>query len=129
MLAKRMPGTALRSLSHHMDLEWMREAYRRTRKDGAVGVDGVTADDFSANLNENLQELLDRAKAGTYRAPPVRRVEIPKGKGKTRAIGIPTFGGQLYMTWERFFSILRRHPLPPARLPPWRLRQQRLVNV
>lgn len=90
-LAKQMPGTAMRSLSHHMDLDWLREAYRRTRKDGAAGVDGATAEDFAANLDVNLQGLLDRAKSGSYRAPPVRRVEIPKGGGKTRPIGIPTF--------------------------------------
>lgn len=96
MLAKQMPGTALRSLSHHLDLEWMREAYRRTRKDGAVGVDGVTADEFAADLDANLQDLLDRAKSGAYRAPPVRRVEIPKGGGgKTRPIGITTFGDKV----------------------------------
>jgi retron-type reverse transcriptase len=86
-----MPETAIRSLSHHMDLEWLREAYRRTRKDGAVGVDDVTAEEFAAELEANLQGLLDRAKSGSYRAPPVRRVEIPKGGGKTRPIGIPTF--------------------------------------
>jgi group II intron reverse transcriptase/maturase len=75
-----------------MDLEWMREAYRRTRKDGAVGTDGLTADQYAEKLEENLQSLLDRAKAGTYRAPPVRRVHIPKGDGsKTRPIGIPAF--------------------------------------
>ena len=91
-LAKRMPGTALRSLSHHMDLEWLREAYRRTRKDGAAGVDGQTAEEYAENLEENLRSLLDRAKSGIYRAPPVRRVHIPKGDGsKTRPLGIPTF--------------------------------------
>jgi RNA-directed DNA polymerase len=90
-LASQMPGTALRSLSHHMDLDWLREAYRRTRKDGAVGIDGATAEDFASDLDANLQSLLERAKAGSYRAPPVRRVEIPKGSGKTRPIGIPTF--------------------------------------
>ena len=78
-----------------MDLEWMREAYRRTRKDGAPGVDGSSAADFAADLTVNLQDLLDRAKSGTYRAPPVRRVEIPKGGGKTRPIGIPTFGDKV----------------------------------
>ena len=92
MLARQMPEVALTSLSHHIDIEWMKEAFRRTRKNGAPGVDGQTAKDYEANLEANLQSLLDRAKAGTYRAPPVRRVNIPKGDGKsTRPIGIPTF--------------------------------------
>jgi len=91
-LARQMPGKTMHSLSHHMDLEWLREAYRRTRKDGAVGVDGQTADEYAERLEENLRSLLDRAKSGLYRAPPVRRVHIPKGDGsKTRPIGIPTF--------------------------------------
>lgn len=91
-LAKQMPEKTMRSLSHHIDLEWMREAYRRTRKDGAVGVDGQGAAEFSEELEMNLQSLLDRLKSGRYRAPAVRRVHIPKGDGKkTRPIGIPTF--------------------------------------
>jgi len=92
-LAKQMRGVAMTSLSHHIDMDWMMEAYRRTRKDGAVGVDGQTAAQYAANLQENLQTLLNRAKSGDqYRAPPVRRVHIPKGTGtETRPIGIPTF--------------------------------------
>tara|TARA_B100001971_G_C18228164_1_gene562020 strand:+ start:611 stop:1942 length:1332 start_codon:yes stop_codon:yes gene_type:complete len=91
-IAKQMPETGLRSVSHHIDLAWMREAYRLTRKDSAVGIDGQTATVFAENLEENLQSLLDRAKSGSYRAPPVRRVYIPKGDGvSTRPIGIPTF--------------------------------------
>lgn len=90
-LARQAPGMAITSLSHHIDVGWMREAYRRTRKDGAAGVDGQRAADYEAKLQENLQSLVDRAKSGTYRAPPVRRVHIPKGDGKeTRPIGIPT---------------------------------------
>ena len=85
------PKLALTTLAHHMDEAWMLEAYRRTRKDGAVGVDRETAEEFAANLEGNLRALLDEAKAGTYRAPPVRRVYIPKDGGKTRPIGIPTF--------------------------------------
>jgi group II intron reverse transcriptase/maturase len=92
-LAKQMPGVALRTLAHHMDIDWLREAFRRTRKDGAVGVDGQTAGDYAADLEGNLRSLLDRAKSGDhYRAPPVRRVYIPKGDGsKTRPVGIPAF--------------------------------------
>lgn len=92
MLARQMREVALTSLSHHIDIDWLKEAYRRTRKDGAAGVDGQTAKDYEAMLETNLRQLLERAKAGTYRAPPVRRVNIPKGDGKsTRPIGIPTF--------------------------------------
>ena len=92
MLAKRNPQMSFTSLAYLMDLDWLREAYGRTRKDGAVGVDGVTADTYAEHLEENLQSLLDRAKSGAYRAPPVRRVHIPKGKGNaTRPIGIPSF--------------------------------------
>ena len=63
----------------------------RTRKDGAVGVDGQTAADYEDNLEGNLQNLLDRAKSGTYVAPPVRRVHIPKAGSatETRPLGIP----------------------------------------
>jgi len=71
-LAKQMPTAALRSLSHHMDLPWLREAFRRTRKDGAVGVDGQTAAQYAEDLEGNLESLLNRAKSGQYRAPPVR---------------------------------------------------------
>lgn len=92
-LAKQMPGIGLTSLSHHLDLDWMREAYRRTRKDGAPGIDGQTAQEYEGNLEENLRSLLNRAKEGDpYGAPPVRRVYIPKGNGREkRRIGIPTF--------------------------------------
>jgi group II intron reverse transcriptase/maturase len=90
-LAKQSPQMGFTSLAYHIDLDWLREAYRRTRKDGAVGVDGQTAADYEKDLEGNLRSLLDRAKSGTYRAPPVRRVHIPKGTGgDTRPIGIPT---------------------------------------
>jgi RNA-directed DNA polymerase len=91
-LAKQSPEMGFTSLAYHIDLRWLYEAYQRVRPDGATGVDGQTVADYTANLRENLQSLLDRAKSGTYRAPPVRRVHIPKGTdGDTRPIGIPTF--------------------------------------
>ncbi len=91
-LAKRSPSMGFTSLAHLMDIDWLRVAFHRTRKDGATGVDGQTWHEYAKNLEMNLQSLLDRAKSGTYRAPPVRRVYIPKAGSatETRPIGIPT---------------------------------------
>jgi retron-type reverse transcriptase len=90
--AKQSPEMGFTSLAHLMDLSWMYQAFARTRKDGAVGVDGQSVEDYVGDdLRPKLMDLLDRAKSGTYRAPPVRRVHIPKGTGsETRPIGIPT---------------------------------------
>jgi group II intron reverse transcriptase/maturase len=90
-LAKQSPPMGFTSLNHHLDLSWLTEAYQRTRQDGAPGVDGQTGKEYGARLLDNLAALLDRAKSGAYRAPPVRRVRIPKGTGReTRPLGIPT---------------------------------------
>lgn len=90
--ARQAPERSFTSLNHYLDIDWLHEAFRRTRKDGAVGIDRVTAEEYAGNLEANLQGLLDRAKSGLYRAPAVRRVHIPKGDGtKTRPIGIPAF--------------------------------------
>ena len=91
-LARKAPDMVFTTLAHHIDLELLHQAFRLTRKDGATGIDGQTATEYAANLRENLRALLDRFKSGTYQAPPVLRVHIPKGDGKsTRPIGIPTF--------------------------------------
>jgi len=90
-LAQQSPSMGFTSLNHHLDLSWLIEAYTRTRSDAAPGVDGQTAEDYGLDLLANLETLRDRAKSGTYRAPPVRRVRIPKGTGtETRPLGIPT---------------------------------------
>ena len=90
-LAQRSPEFAFFSLAHHIDLQWLEVAYHRTRKDGATGIDDVTGKQYAENLQENLQNLLDRLKSGMYKAPPVKRKHIPKGTSETRPIGIPTF--------------------------------------
>jgi RNA-directed DNA polymerase len=92
-LAQEDRSRSLVSLAHHIDLDLLREAYGRTRKDGAPGIDGQTAAEYEEKLEENLQSLLDRLKSGRYVAPPVRRVYIPKGNDPTkkRPIGVPTF--------------------------------------
>jgi group II intron reverse transcriptase/maturase len=94
-LARQGPAMAFRNLAHHIDVEFLREAFASTRKDGATGVDGQTALEYAQNLDANLRSLHERFKSGTYRAPPVKRVNIPKGDGRTRPIGIPTFEDKL----------------------------------
>jgi group II intron reverse transcriptase/maturase len=91
-VAQRSPDIAFTSLAHYIDLHWLEAAYHLTRKDGVAGVDDVTGNEYAEHLHDNLQNLLDRLKSGTYKAPPVKRKHIPKGtKGETRPIGIPTF--------------------------------------
>ena len=92
-LARNCPDMSFTNLAHHIDIIWLRKAYALTRKDGAVGVDGQTAEEYEVNLWDNLQDLLNRAKSGTYVAPPVRRTYIPKAgsPNETRPLGIPTF--------------------------------------
>jgi RNA-directed DNA polymerase len=91
-LAKQSPQMGFTSLAYLMDLQWLTEAYHRTRKNGATGVDGQTWDAYGQDLEANLRSLLDRAKSGRYTAPPVKRVHIPKAGSptQTRPIGIPT---------------------------------------
>jgi RNA-directed DNA polymerase len=92
-LARQSPEMGFTSLAYFIDLDWLTEAFNRTRKDGATGVDGQDGEDYAVNLRDNLQSLLERAKSGTYQAPPVRRVHIPKSGSatETRPLGIPTF--------------------------------------
>jgi len=89
-IAKQVPAR-LTALAHHIDIEWLREAHRRTRKGGGRGIDDQSAEQYEQDLEENLKSLLERAKSGSYHAPPVRRVYIPKGDGQQRPLGIPTY--------------------------------------
>jgi len=91
-LARQSPQMGFTSLAYLMDLQWLTEAYHRTRKNGATGIDNQTWHDYGQNLEANLQSLLERAKSGSYRAPPVKRVYIPKAGSPTqkRPIGMPT---------------------------------------
>jgi group II intron reverse transcriptase/maturase len=88
--AKREPEARILSLAHLVDVDLMKEAYRRIRKDAAVGVDGVTKEQYGRQLEDNLGRLHTRMREGRYRHQPIRRVHIPKAPGKTRPIGIST---------------------------------------
>lgn len=90
-LARRMPNKGIKSLNHYVDIAWMDEAYHRVRKDAAVGIDGVTWQEYGESLEENLSSLLNRFKSGNYYAPAAKRVYIPKGDNsdEQRPIDIP----------------------------------------
>ncbi len=89
-MAKKYAGSPLTTLSRHIDLLWLTEAYARVRRDSAPGMDGQTVAEYGENLEANLKSLLERAHKGTYRAPPVKRVHLPKSDTETRPIGLPT---------------------------------------
>lgn len=88
--AKREPKSRFHSLAHLIDVVALKRSFDRIRSNAAVGVDGVTKDDYRANLYQNLSELHERMKSGRYRHQAIRRVHIPKDNGKTRPLGIST---------------------------------------
>jgi len=88
--ARKHRQEPLTALSHHMDLNWMHEAYRRVSRKAAPGVDAQTWAEYGENLTENLKDLLNRAKSGRYKAPPVKRSYVPKNEKEKRPIGLPT---------------------------------------
>jgi len=94
--ARRLPNVSFTSLSYHLKPSWLYDAYRTIRRDGATGVDGVTAEKFEENLQDNLKRLVDEAKSGRYRAPAVKRVYIDKiNSTEKRPLGISTFADKV----------------------------------
>jgi len=89
--ARREPEGRFHSLAHRIDVPALERAYHRMRKNAAVGVDGVTQEQYGQDLEANLQDLHVRMKAKRYRHQPIRRVHIPKEGGKTRPIGVSAF--------------------------------------
>ena len=86
--AKREPAAKFHSLAHLIDVELLKRAFARLRNDAAVGLDGITKEQYGQGLEENLSDLHERLRTKRYRHQPIRRVHIPKGKGKSRPIGI-----------------------------------------
>src|SRR6516164_4332512 len=85
------------TLAHRLTPEFLTETWKQMNRRGASGIDGETTKEFEQDLDTRIQQLCERLKRGAYRAPPVRRVEIPKGPGKagTRPLGIPTVEDRL----------------------------------
>lgn len=93
--AKRDPQMRFFSLAHLIDEAMLKAAYERIRKDAAVGVDGVTKEQYGERLDDNVRELHERLRTKTYRHKPIRRVHIPKDDGRTRPIGISSLEDKL----------------------------------
>ncbi len=90
LAAQKNRHEPLTALNHHMDLNWLCEAYRKVRRNAAPGIDGQSVEQYGVDLVENLRDLQKRAKSGSYKAPAVRRVYVPKNEKEDRPIGIPT---------------------------------------
>jgi RNA-directed DNA polymerase len=93
--AKQDPKARFTSLAHILTPAFLRETWQQLNRKGASGIDGETIAEFETHLEERIQALWQRLRAKQYHAPPVRRVEIPKGNGKTRPLGIPTVEDRL----------------------------------
>jgi RNA-directed DNA polymerase len=85
------------SLAHLLTPEFLKETWGQMNRRAAGGIDRESCEQFESELEQRVQEIYQQLRAGTYRAPPVRRVEIPKGPGKVgvRPLGIPTVSDRL----------------------------------
>lgn len=86
--AQKYPNRVFTSLAHLMDVDFLEDAFKRLRRDGASGIDNVSVVDYEKNLKSNLKDLHNRLVLKQYRAQPVKRVWIPKGINSSRPIGI-----------------------------------------
>ena len=93
--AREIKDEPLTNVAHLIDEEWLQESWKRLRKGAANGIDKVSSDEYSENLDENIKALLKKLKRGCYKAPPVKRVYIPKGKDNKRPLGLPTIEDKL----------------------------------
>jgi group II intron reverse transcriptase/maturase len=93
--AQREPTGRFHALAHLLDVPALERAYHRLRKEAAVGVDGITKEQYGQDLERNLQDLHERLRSQRYRHQPIRRVHIPKDQGTTRPIGVSAFEDKL----------------------------------
>ena len=88
MLAESDPEMVFTSLAHRIDLSLLKKSFRQVRTSKSAGVDGITAEEYAENLDENLYNLYQRLRRGQYVATPVKRIWIDKEGGEKRPIGI-----------------------------------------
>ena len=103
----------MENLMHHVNEQTLMEEHRKQSRRKATGIDGVTKDEYDANVDANLRDLVERMKRFSYRPMPVRRTYIPKANGKQRPLGIPTVADRVVQQavaqvlsrgYERYFS-------------------------
>lgn len=94
-LSKENPEMVFTSIGHLINKELLKECHEKMDGDKAVGMDGVTKEEYGRNLEENLDALMERLKKKSYKPQPAKRVEIPKGNGKTRPLSIYCYEDKL----------------------------------
>ena len=87
-LSSEHPDMVFTSLGHLINETLLKECHEQMDGRKAVGIDGITKEDYNRDLEKNLRELTERLKKKSYRPKPARRVEIPKENGKTRPLSI-----------------------------------------
>ena len=103
-LSTENPEMVFTSVGHLINKELLTECHRKMDGDKAVGIDGVTKEEYGRKLEENLVDLVDRMKKKSYKPKPARRVEIPKDNGKTRPLSIYCYEDKLVQ--EAFRRVL-----------------------
>lgn len=94
-LSSENPGMVFTSVGHLINRELLKECHRDMDGGKAVGIDGITKEEYGADLEENLNDLVRRLKQKAYKPKPARRVEIPKGDGKSRPLSIYCYEDKL----------------------------------
>ena len=103
------PTKTFDNLMHHVNVESLQECYHLLNGMKAVGIDGVTKDNYGENLDSNLRELVARMRTMSYRPAPVRRTYIPKEgqRGRYRPLGISNFEDKLVQKqFQRILELL-----------------------
>ncbi len=93
--SKRYAKEGLTNLHHYIDELWLYESFRSLRKQSSPGIDEEDYESYRDRLVRRMPELMKSFKTGSYQAPAVKRVYIPKGNGEKRPIGIPTMEDKL----------------------------------
>ena len=100
--ARRDPHFQFTSLAHLLNVEYLRDCYKSLNRNKAVGIDGVSWEDYGASLDENLESLVSRLKRKKYKPIPARRVYIPKNETEKRPLGISALENKIVergITW------------------------------